>query len=67
MDGRTSETAPIARTLDARDFKERLDWIAHLNWRALLGAQRDDLRLELTYQPGALEDVRKLLRREQRC
>lgn len=67
MGGPISEEAPIACTLDTRDFKERLDWIAHLNRRALLDARRDDLRLELTYEPHALEDVRELVRREQHC
>jgi hypothetical protein len=67
MDGTTTEAAPIACTLDAGDFKERLAWLADLNRRALIGSRRDDLRLELTYAPHALEDVRKLVRREQHC
>lgn len=67
MDRRISDVAPIVCTLDARDFKERLDWIANLNARALLEARRDDMRLELTYQPDAFEEVGELVYREQRC
>ncbi|CCV06246.1 conserved hypothetical protein [Mesorhizobium metallidurans STM 2683] len=67
MVGTISEAAPIACTLDAGDFKERLAWIADLNRRALLGARRDDLRLELTYAPYALKDVHELMCREQQC
>lgn len=67
MDGRTSEAAPIACMLDAGDFKRRLAWIAALNRAALLGSRRDDLRLELSYAPHALDDVRQLMHREQQC
>lgn len=67
MDATTSESVPIACMLEAGDFKERLAWIADLNRRVLLGSRRDDLRLELTYTPHALEDVRELMRREQQC
>jgi hypothetical protein len=67
MDGTISEAAPIACTLEAGSFKERLAWIADLNRRALLSSRRDDLRLELTYAPHAVEDVRELVRGEQQC
>jgi hypothetical protein len=67
MDGTISEAAPIACTLDVGDFKERLAWIADLNRRALVGSRRNGLRLELTYAPHALEDVRELVRHEQQC
>lgn len=67
MDGTSSEAAPIVCTLDVGDFKERLAWIANLNRGALLGSRRDDLRLELTYAPYALKDVREMVRREQQC
>lgn len=67
MDGTASVPGPIACTLVAGDFKERLAWIAELNRDALLAARRNDLQLELTYAPHALEDVRELIRREQQC
>lgn len=67
MDGTSSEAAPIACTLEVGDFKQRLAWIANLNRDALLGSRRDDLRLELTYAPHALKDVREMTRREQQC
>lgn len=41
----TDEIAPIACTLDTGGLKERLDWIADLNRRALRESHRDDLRL----------------------
>jgi hypothetical protein len=67
MDGTSSEAAPIACTLEGGDFKDRLAWIANLNRGALLGSRQDDLRLELTYAPHALHDVREMMRREQQC
>jgi hypothetical protein len=67
MDGKVAEAAPIACTLDTVNFRERLAWITELNRNALIDLRRDDLRLELTYAPHALEDVRELMRREQGC
>jgi hypothetical protein len=67
MHATTAEAAPIACMLDAGDFKKRIAWIADLNRRALVGSRRDDLRLELTYAPHAIQDVRELVRREQHC
>jgi hypothetical protein len=67
MDGTTSAPAPIACMLDASDFKDRVAWIADLNHDALLSSRSDDLRLELTYAPRALDDIREMVRREQRC
>lgn len=67
MDEAVSASRPIACMLDAGDFKQRAAWIAGLNRDALLAARRDDLRLELTYAPRALDDVRELIRREQQC
>ena len=56
----TEEIAPIACTLDAGSFKQRLDWIADLNGRALQASHRDDLTLTLTltYEPSAIDEVR---------
>lgn len=67
MDGTTSAPAPIACMLDTSDFKDRVAWIADLNRDALLSSRRDDLRLELTYAPRALDDIREMVRREQQC
>jgi len=44
MDGTTSAPAPIACTLDASDFKDRVAGIADLNHDALLSSRSDDLR-----------------------
>jgi len=61
------ETAPIACTLDAGNLNERLEWIADLNARALRRSRRDDLRLALDYEPGAIEEVRRMVAGEQDC
>lgn len=61
------DTAPIACTLDTGSFKERLDWIADLNRRALQASHRDDLRLTLTYDPSAIDEVRRMVAGEQTC
>lgn len=63
----TTEATQIACTLDGGDFQQRMAWIADLNTRALLGARRDDLRLELDYTPAALTDVRQMVAQEQAC
>jgi hypothetical protein len=67
MPATPSEPPPIACTLGAGDFKARLAWIADLNRRALRGARRDDLRLELTYAPEARDDVSLMVRQEEAC
>lgn len=62
-----SETAPVACTLGAGDFKARVASIADLNHRALRGRRRDGLRLELTYAADAREEVLAMVRGEQDC
>jgi hypothetical protein len=62
-----SASAPIACTLDARDYQQRLAWIADLNRTALRAQHRDGLRLELTYAPAALDRVWALVARERAC
>ena len=62
-----SDTAPVACTLAAGDFKARVASIADLNRRALRGQRRDDLRLELTYAADAREEVLAMVRGEQDC
>lgn len=63
----TDEIAPIACTLDTGSFKERLNWIADLNRRALRESHRDDLKLTLSYDPSAIDDVRRMVADEQTC
>lgn len=58
---------PIACTLDAGNLKDRLDWIAGLNARALLESRRDDLTLVLDYDRDAIGDVRRMMAGEQAC
>lgn len=61
------EIAPIACTLDSESFKERLDWIADLNRRALQTSHRKDLKLTLSYDPSAIDEVRRMVAGEQTC
>ena len=61
------DSPPIACTLAPGDYQDRLRWIAGLVRGALLGFERDDLRLVLRYAPEAADRVRELVRREQRC
>jgi hypothetical protein len=63
----TSEPAPVACTLGAGDFRQRLAWIADLNRDALRAQRRDGLRLELSYAPAALDRVREMVARERDC
>lgn len=63
----TDEIAPIACSLDTGSFKERLDWIADLNRRALQASHRDNLKLTLSYDPSAIDEVRRMVAGEQTC
>jgi hypothetical protein len=67
MEMASSTDTPIACTLEAGDFKERLAWIAKLNQAALLDARRDGAQLVLTYRPDHADDVREMVRREEQC
>jgi hypothetical protein len=64
---RASPQPPIACSLGAADYRERIRWIADLNRGSLLTDRQDDLRLELTYAAQAAEQVRQLVQREARC
>lgn len=64
---RETVDTPIACTLGAGNLKDRLDWIAELNARALRSSQRDDLTLVLDYAPYAIDDVRWMVAGEQAC
>jgi len=57
----------IACTLDAGAYAERVAWIAALNRDALRACRRDGLTVELRYDPGAVDRVRELVRRERQC
>jgi hypothetical protein len=57
----------IACTLTAGGLRDRLAWIATLNRDALRGYDRADLTLWLRYAPQAVQQVGKLMRKEQAC
>ena len=59
--------APIACSLDAVDFKGRLEELSALSQSALLSARRDDLVLHLRYAAEAEQHVRRMVEREQEC
>jgi hypothetical protein len=61
------DEAPIACTLQAGDYKERLAWVAELAREGLLDVSRTDLRLELKYAPSVADRVREMVRKEQQC
>lgn len=63
----SNEDEPIACTLGASDFKERVESIRDLARRSLRDASRTPLSLSLTYGPEALGDVRDLVSKEQTC
>ena len=65
MDGR--DEAPIACTLQAVDYKDRLAWIAELARNGLLGSRRKDLQLELRYASSVVDRVREMVGKEQEC
>lgn len=59
--------APIACTLAADDFRQRIAWITELNRTALRSHQRSGLTLTLVYDLEAEAQVRDLVAREQLC
>lgn len=61
------QEAPIACRLDAHEIKARTELIRTLTSRHLRQASRTALRLNLTYAPEALSEVRDLVRMEQAC
>lgn len=62
-----SATLGSACSLEGRAFQERLTWIAALNQKHLLRAQRNGTTLTLIYDPAAQHDVETLVSREQAC
>lgn len=63
----TDPQPPIACSLDAGDFRDRLAWIAAVNRDHLVDARRDGRRLVLTYRPDAAPRVRDLVAKESAC
>jgi hypothetical protein len=62
-----SRAEPIACTLGADAYRERLAWIAELNRPALQSVRREGAELVLTYDPHAGGRVREMVHREQEC
>jgi hypothetical protein len=62
-----SNTQPIACTLTAGHFKDRMAWIGELTRDALRSHERQDLVLDLRYAPEAADRVREMVRKEQGC
>ncbi len=62
-----SNTQPIACTLAAGNFKDRMAWIGELTCDALRSHERQDLVLDLRYAPEAAGRVREMVRKEQEC
>jgi len=62
-----AEDAPIACSLSAGAYKDRLSWIAALNRDALRSYVRRDLVLDLSYAAEARARVHELVRNEQAC
>lgn len=58
---------PVACTLTAGDYRERIAWIRELTREALIHAERHGLTLTLTYAPEAAPLVRQMVRQEQAC
>jgi hypothetical protein len=63
----TMDSHPIACTLGAKEYQDRLTWIADLARDALQSHRRDDLALHLRYAPAAVRRVREMVRKEEAC
>ena len=59
--------APLACSLSATDYTNRLAWITALNTASLRSNRRVGGRLTLVYAADAVVPVRELVRREQEC
>ena len=62
-----SNAQPIACTLTAGNFKDRMSWIGELTRDALRSHERQDLVLDLRYAPQAADRLREMVRKEQEC
>jgi hypothetical protein len=63
----TPGNVPIACSLEAGAFQERLAWIAGLNRDGLRDWRRQGRALELHYDSTVRDRVRELVRREAEC
>jgi len=63
----STEFPPIACTLGAGDFKDRVGWIRELSAKSLRSHHRDGLTLQLIYDRSDAADVHEFVRREQAC
>lgn len=63
----SSDPTPIACTLSAGDYKNRVSAIADLNAQSLHSVARSALRLELRYSASARQQVEEMVRREREC
>lgn len=61
------ESQPVACSLAAGDFQERVAWIATLTRDALRSYDRDDLVLHLRYAAEAASRVGEMMRKEETC
>ena len=66
-DTAVKQEKPIACSLDASEFKERAASIRDLARRSLRHSSRTPLALSLTFEPGALDEVRDLVAKEKAC
>jgi hypothetical protein len=66
-DNDANADAPIACTLPADTYRQRLDWIAQLTRDGLRSHHRHDLTLELRYASDVADRVRELVRKEEQC
>ena len=64
---RSRDETPIACTLRANDYHERLAWIAQLNREGLQSHRRDAMTLELHYAAAVRDRVHQLVRQEAEC
>ena len=67
MDVNQEVGPPIACSLSAGDYKERLAWLGDLARNGLRESSRDDLTLTLSYGPSMGERVATMVRQEQAC
>ena len=62
-----NETAPVACTLTAVEFRSRAGWLQRLSAEALLSHSLEGSTARLKYKAGATPDLERLVREESRC
>ena len=58
---------PIACTLSASGLADRVEWLQRLGAESLLWGERRDDRLELRFDAGAEDEVRRWVEAESEC